>query len=126
MMLGSFLSCSPMEMISRTITGERDSDFQHGQLTALDTFRDFDFAVAREQRDGSHLAQVHADGIVGFLERSGREVEFDSLFGCLAVKLLFSRNLVQRGKILIIGIDDFDACCPEGGKQVIQVLGRGS
>ena len=52
---------------------------QHAQLAALDALGDFNFAFAREQRHGSHLAQVHADGVVGFFQRAGGEVEFDVL-----------------------------------------------
>src|SRR5262245_53144942 len=45
------------------------------QLAALDAPRDLDFAFAREERHGAHLAHVHADRIVGLVERAGRQVE---------------------------------------------------
>ena len=45
-------------------TGKR---FAHRPLTALVALGEFDFALAREQRNGAHLAQVHADRIVGFV-----------------------------------------------------------
>ena len=57
--------------------GDRDSGLEHADLAAFDALGDFNFAFAREQRHGSHLAQIHADGIVGFFESSGGEVELD-------------------------------------------------
>src|SRR6267378_3550158 len=39
-----------------------------GELSALDPPRDLDFAFAREQRHRAHLAQVHADRVVGLVE----------------------------------------------------------
>src|SRR6478609_5810518 len=54
--------------------------FDHREFAALDAPRDFDLAFAREERHGAHLAQIHPDGIVGFVERSGSEVELE-LFG---------------------------------------------
>ena len=62
---------------------------QHAKLAALNALGDLDLAFAREQRNRSHLAQIHADGIVGLLHRAGREVEFHVLAGFeLTVKLL--------------------------------------
>ena len=50
-----------------------------GQLAALDAPGDLDFALAREERHGAHLAQVHADRIVRLVERAGREIELQLL-----------------------------------------------
>src|SRR5205807_3148382 len=47
----------------------------HYQLPALDALGDRDFAFAREQRNSAHFAQIHAHGIVGFLERTRRQVQ---------------------------------------------------
>ncbi len=44
---------------------------QNAVLAALDSLGDFNFAFAGEQRDGSHLAQIHADGIIGFFQSAG-------------------------------------------------------
>ena len=38
---------------------------QHASLAVLDALRDLDLALAGEQRDRPHLAQVHAHGVVG-------------------------------------------------------------
>ena len=39
----------------------------HGLAAGLDALRDRDFALARQQLDRTHLAQIHADRIVGAL-----------------------------------------------------------
>ena len=54
---------------------------EHAQLATLDALGDFNFAFAGKQRNGAHLAQVHADGIVGFFQRARREVEFNVFAG---------------------------------------------
>ena len=113
-------------MISRTMTGERDSDFQHRQLAALDALGDFDFTVARQQRNGSHFAQVHADGIVGLFECAWSEIELDAFFGRFAIEFLFAGNFVECGEILVVGVDDFDAGSSECGKQIIQIFSGSS
>src|SRR5262249_19781026 len=53
--------------------------FDDGELPALDPARDLDLALAREERDGAHLAQVHADRVVRLVERAGRQVELELL-----------------------------------------------
>ena len=40
----------------------------HHELAALDALGDSDFALARQQRHGAHLAQIHAHGIVRFFQ----------------------------------------------------------
>src|SRR5713226_7187058 len=47
----------------------------HHELPALDALGDGDFAFARQQRHRAHLAQVHADRVVGLFQRTGRQVE---------------------------------------------------
>ena len=41
---------------------------QNAVLPTLDPLGDFHFAFAREQGNGSHLAQIHADGVIGFFQ----------------------------------------------------------
>jgi len=58
----------------------REIDLIHGELAALDTGRaDLDLALAGEQRHGAHLAQVHADRVVGLVEGARRQVELELL-----------------------------------------------
>ena len=91
-----------------------------GELAALDAPRDLDFALAREQRHGAHLAQVHADRIVGLVERARREIELE-LFGAFGRAV--DRLVVPH--VLLVGVDDFDAGAAEGVEQVVELVGRG-
>ena len=89
------------------------------ELAALDAARDLDFAFAGEQRNGAHLAQVHADGVVGLVERAGREVELHFLAALgRPVELL----LLQVG---LLGVDDFDARAAKRVEKVVELVGRG-
>ena len=91
-----------------------------GELAALDAAGDFDFAFAGEQRHGAHLAQVHADGIVGLVERAGREVELHLLAALGgAVELLFLQ-------VRLLGVDDFDARAAKRIEEVVELVGRGN
>ena len=89
-----------------------------GELAALDALGDLDFPFAREQRDRAHLAQVHADGIVGLVERAGRQIELELLgpFTGAVEQLFFAVGL--------LGVDDFDAGAAERAEQVVQLVGR--
>ena len=92
---------------------------EHAQLAALDALGDFDFAFAREQRNGAHLAQVHADGIVGFFQRAGREVELDVFAGfhVALVELVESAGRLRT-------FEDIDALAADGGHQIVEIVGR--
>ena len=94
--------------------------FQHPQLPALDALGDFHFAFARKQRHSSHLAQIHADGVVGFFESAGREVEFDVLAGFS----FFFELLIERGGGKFGSLQHVDSLRTNGGQQIVQVLGR--
>jgi hypothetical protein len=61
--------------------GRARQRLQHAELAALDALGDFNFAFARQQGNRPHLAQVHADRVVGFFQSAGREVEFHILAG---------------------------------------------
>ena len=99
--------------------GRARQRFEHAQLSALDALGDFDFAFAGEQRHRAHLAQIHADGIVGFLQRAGREIELD-VFAGLDVALV---ELVERARRLG-AFEHINALRANGGDQVIEVVGR--
>ena len=87
---------------------------QNPKLSALDALGDFDFAFTRKQRNRSHLAQIHADRIVGLLHRARREVQFHVLAGFdFTVELL-------------VGFGPFEhinALRTDGGNQVIEIVG---
>ena len=100
--------------------GRARDGLHDAELSALDALGDFDFALAGEQRNGAHLAEVHADGVVGLLERAGREVEFYvvGLFSGLGLVLLAVAGELVAG-------EDIDALGVDGGKKVIEIVGRG-
>ena len=94
--------------------------FDDRQLAALDAARDLDFALAREQRHRAHLAQVHADRVVGLVERARRQVELE-LLGPF-------RRAVDRldvvAQVFLIGVDDLDARAAERVEQIVELVGR--
>jgi len=86
----------------------------------LDALGDFDFTFAGEQGNSAHLAEIHADGVVGLLESAGREVElyvvrFFSGFG-----LVF----IAATGALFAG-QDIDALGVDGGEEVIEIVRGG-
>ena len=91
------------------------------ELAALDALGDFDFALAGKQRNGAHLAQIHADGVVGLFERSGRQVELYvvGLFAGLGLVL------VAVAAELAFAVEDIDALGVDGGEQIIEIVGGG-
>ena len=101
------------------MVGRARDRLDDGELAALDALGDLDFALAREQRDGAHLAQVHADRIVGLVERARREVELELLgpFARAVEQLLLAVGL--------LGIDHLDAGAAERAEQVVQLVRRG-
>ena len=99
--------------------GERESALSTRSLSALDALGDFNFAFAREQRHGSHLAQVHADGIVGFFESAGGEVEFD----VLPFFAVFEAFLIESCGRQLGAFQNIDALRTDGGQQIVKVFG---
>ena len=91
----------------------------HANLSALDALGDLDLALAGEQRHRTHLAQVHAHGVIRLLKRAGREVELDvfGLFAGLGLVLVAVAALAVAAKL--------DALRVDGRQQVVQVIGRG-
>jgi hypothetical protein len=73
------------------MVGVREIDLITAQLAALDALGDGHLAFAREQRHRAHLAQVHANGIVGLVERARREIELGSVSGPSRSKSLSPR-----------------------------------
>ena len=93
---------------------------QDAVLATLDALGDFDFAFAREQRNGSHLAQIHADGIIGFFQRAGGEVEFD----VLGAFFYFFEFFFQIGRRPFRAFEHIDSLRPDRGQQIFQVFRR--
>src|SRR5712691_10805082 len=83
--------------------------------------REIDFTLAREQRDGAHLAQVHAHRIVGLVERARREIELE-LFRAFGGAV--DRFVVAQ--VLLIGVDDLDARAAEGVEEIVELVRGGN
>ena len=100
----------------------------HRLAAGLDALGDGDFALAREQLHRAHLAQIHADRIVGALGRLlglgfGHRLrrDFDQLAG-LALFLLRLVLLLLLG-LGFLGLDDVDAHLVHDGEHVLDLLG---
>ena len=99
----------------------------HRLAAGLDALGDRDFAFARQQLDRAHLAQIHADGIVGALAGLGLLDFGDGLLrdldklvvGVVVGLFLF---LVAVG---LFGFGDVDAHVREHRHDVLDLLGRG-
>src|ERR1039458_8200802 len=77
--------------------------------SAFDTARDFDLALARQQRDRAHLPQVHAHRVVDLLAYDGGQVQIDKLFALIELFLE------------ILGLfQDFDAGRVQAGQHVFE------
>ena len=92
---------------------------EHAQLSPLNALGDFHFAFARKQRNRPHLAQIHADRVVGFFQGAGGEVEFD-VFGAF---FSFFEFLIERGGRHFRAFQHIDSLRTNGGQQIIQVFG---
>ncbi len=99
--------------------GRARQRFQHPQLPALDALGDLHFALAGEQRDRAHLAQVHAHRIVGFFQRAGGQVEFHVL-----ARFQFGIELLVERAGDLGAFEDVNALRADGGQQVLKVIGR--
>ena len=101
----------------------------HRLAAGLDALGDGDFALARQQLDRAHLAQVHADRIVGALGRLGaRGGGGDGgRRGDGAAAAFFLVGLVGAGGLLgflaFLGVDDVDAHVGQHRHRVFDLLG---
>ena len=101
--------------------------FQNQQLPALDALGDGDFTFARKQGDGAHLAQVHAHGIVGFLEESRSEVELNFITRADAANFFFNLGFARftdfEGGARYLGgrriLVDIDAVAFKGREKIV-------
>ena len=94
--------------------GRAGDGLEDAHLAALDALGDLDLALAGEQGNRAHLAQVHADRVVGLLQGSGRQVQFDVLAVFQVEVLVAELGAVQQ--VNALGAD--------GGDQVVQIFGR--
>ena len=100
----------------------------HRLAAGLDALGDGDFALARQQLDGAHLAQIHADGIVGALAGFGFLDFGDGLLRDLdqfVVGLVLGLFLVLFLAVGVLRLGDVDAHVGQHRHDVLDLLGRG-
>ena len=95
--------------------GRAGDGLEHAHLAALNALGDLDLALAGEQRNGAHLAQVHAHRVVGFFQGAGGQVELDVL-------ALFQLEVLVAGEFG--AVQQVDALGADGGDQIVQIVGR--
>ncbi len=90
----------------------------HGVAAGLDALGDGDLALAAQQLDRAHLAQIHAHGVVG------------AVIGRLGVGLgdrglgLFGHVGALGGLAVLLGLDDVDAHLRQHGQGVLDLVRR--
>jgi len=97
--------------------GRYRESFENANLSALNALGNFNFAFAGEQGNGAHLAQIHADGVVGLFQRAGGEIKLNiiRLLG-VGIELFF------RGELGVF--QDVDSLRADHAKQVVKIVGR--
>ena len=98
--------------------GRARDRLDHRELAALDALGDRDFAFAREQRNGAHLAQIHADRVVGLVERAWSEIQLRLIARSFTIEVLVAA-------VRFVRIDDLDAGAAEGVEEVVELFRRG-
>ena len=91
-------------------------------LAAFDALGDGDLALARQQRNDAHLPKIKAHGIIGLVERTGREVEFHLLVGAFLDLLVSISRSPRRFKELLLRVADGNSLAAEGRKDLIDVV----
>ena len=85
---------------------------QHAQLPALNALGNFHFALASQQRNRSHLAQIHAHRVVGLFQGARSQVQLDVL-----AFFLIRLELLLRGQLRVF--QHVDALGADNAKQVV-------
>ena len=79
------LSASRQPMIARMVSGLLADAADHHLAAGLDALGDGDLALARQQLDRAHLAQIHAHRIVGAADIVVVEIAADLAVGLLGL-----------------------------------------
>jgi hypothetical protein len=97
----------------------------HRVAAGLDALGDGDLALAGEQFDRTHLAKIHADGIVGAIDRL--LLLLDDVALALAGLAAVVGAVVDLGFVAVLvvgflGLDDVDAHLAQRGHDVLDLL----
>ncbi len=95
--------------------GRTGNGLEYPQLPALNALGNLNFAFSGQQWNSAHLAQVHADGVIGFLECARCKVEFNVLaLLTLALELISAK--------LGTAFEHINALGPDGGQQIVEIV----
>jgi hypothetical protein len=105
--------------ISETISGDREMAFRTVFFPRSIRFAISTSPSSGEQRDGTHLAQVHPDRVVGLLEVFGSRSRnpLPLLQGCG-----LSLGLLLDDVELVFGVDQLDAGIAEQIKDAVEIF----
>ena len=101
-------------------------------LALFDALGDVDFALSVEELDRAHLAQVHADGIVGLVDDAAGGRDDVGLHFLALIDFFFFDRAVDRhralaggGRELLLGVfNDVDAEVGEADVDLVELLGK--
>ena len=87
-------------------------------LAALNALGDFNFALAGEQGNRAHFAQIHAHGVIGLFQHAGREIQLHVL------RLFIAFGVFTGPLTAAFTREHLDALGVDRGHQVVQFVGR--
>src|SRR6202034_2620435 len=95
--------------------GRTGDSLENPQLPTLNALGNLNFAFSGQQWYSSHFAQVHANGVISFLECARCEVEFDVLaLLTLALELICAK--------LRAALEHINALGSDGGQQIVEIV----
>ena len=111
------LSSSRQMMMAWKVSGDFAQARDHRLAAGLDALGDGDLALARQELDGAHLAQIHPDRIVGAVHRLGGTLDLHGQ--------VFGGPLGLLGRLLggLFILHDVDAHLGEHRHRVLDLLG---
>ena len=95
--------------------GRTRNGLEYPQLPALDALGNLNFAFSGQQWNSAHFAQVHANGVIGFLECARCKVEFNVLaLLTLALELICAK--------LGTAFEHINALGPDRSQQIVEIV----
>ena len=104
--------------------GRARKRFQDIELTSFNAFGNFNLAFAGEERDGSHLPEIHAHRVVRLVQRSRRQIEFDVLRNFIPLELIDLFQPQAFGRFDLGRIQYLDARVVEHREEVVEIFRR--
>ena len=99
----------------------------HRLAASLDALGDGDFALARQEFDRAHFAQIHPDRIVGAIGGFGRTcgdlLRLHGLDQVAALRFFFLGGFLGRCVVVFLVLDDIDAHLAQHRQNIFDLLG---